>query len=151
MGVRCNEGYDPWIVRLGSAEESDTLMKARTRRPRQDKTNSLIRIRAVPVVSCFVRVFMSVALCPSGLPHDSWSAFVGLSTLRFPEIPEEPDFFVTALSVVSCFVRVFMSVALCPSGLRHDPSSLVREAAKRHARPLQTAILCTAPQSFAPA
>src|SRR6185312_1463332 len=32
MGVRCKEGYDPWIVRLGPAEESDTLMKARTRR-----------------------------------------------------------------------------------------------------------------------
>src|SRR5690348_11727035 len=31
-GVRCKEGYDPWIVRLGPAEESDTLMKARTRR-----------------------------------------------------------------------------------------------------------------------
>src|SRR6185312_13607505 len=58
---------------------------------------------------------------------------------------------VTASSVVSCFVRVFMSLALCPSGLRHDPSPLVREPAKRHARPLQTAILCTAPQSFAPA
>jgi len=41
-------------------------------------------------VSGFARVFMSVALCPSRLPHNRWSAFVGLSTLRFPEIPEEP-------------------------------------------------------------
>src|SRR6185312_16695415 len=47
-------------------------------------------IRALPVVSGFARVFMSVALCPSRLPHNRWSAFVGLSTLRFPEIPEEP-------------------------------------------------------------
>src|SRR6185312_7492967 len=31
-GVRCKEGYDLWIVRLGPAEVSDTLMKARTRR-----------------------------------------------------------------------------------------------------------------------
>src|SRR6185437_5013149 len=88
-GLRCKEGYDPWIVRLGPAEESDTLMKARTRRTRQDKT-SLLVIRALPVVSGFVRVFVSLALCPSRLPHNRWSAFVGLSTLRFPEIPEEP-------------------------------------------------------------
>src|SRR6185437_6330403 len=40
-GVRCKEGYDPWIVRLGPAEESDTLMKARTRRGHDghDRTN----------------------------------------------------------------------------------------------------------------
>src|SRR6185312_16221033 len=38
--VRCNEGYDPWIVRLGSADESDTLMKTRTRRG-QDRQNKV--------------------------------------------------------------------------------------------------------------
>ena len=44
MGVRCNEGYDPWIVRLGPAEESDTLMKTRTRRGHDghDRTKQIL-------------------------------------------------------------------------------------------------------------
>src|SRR6185437_9342245 len=32
QGAKCSEGYDRWIVRLGPAEQSDTLMKTRTRR-----------------------------------------------------------------------------------------------------------------------
>src|SRR6185437_7531138 len=43
-GVRCKEGYDPWIVRLGPAEESDTLMKTRTRRGHDghDRTKQIL-------------------------------------------------------------------------------------------------------------
>src|SRR6185437_11416566 len=98
-------------------EGADT---ARTRRTRQDKTTSLLVIRAVPVVSGFVRVFVSLALCPSRLPHNRWSAFVGLSTLRFPRIPEE--------HFSRCFVRC---VPRCPR--LHERSTLPVCPASIHA------------------
>ena len=53
--VRCNEGYDPWIVRLGSADESDTLMKTRTRRG-QDRQNK--------VFACYPGWARCVLFCP---------------------------------------------------------------------------------------
>src|SRR6185312_1010059 len=53
--VRCNDGYDPWIVRLGSADESDTLMKTRTRRG-HDRQNK--------VFDCYPGCARCVLLCP---------------------------------------------------------------------------------------
>ena len=65
-------------------------MTTRTRRG-HDRTHSLIFIRAVPVVSGFVSVFMSVALFRS----ETFLTILGLLSLDFPrcvsrKFPEEP-------------------------------------------------------------
>src|SRR6185437_7913374 len=97
-GVRCKEGYDPWIVRLGPAEESDTLMKARTRRGHDGHDRTKQRL-------CLLSGLLPVPPASQSLVCFRWpfhAAFPGNSGRTF---------FIGAVSLVSRFVRVMMSVA----------------------------------------